>query len=241
MINLNKSSLFTVLLVTINLCHFSCKSSHNKLTSNSSITQYASFNADTTTFQFKNGDILFQDLDCGDLCDAIEKVTHGIAGKSFSHIGLVYFRNDSTYIIEAIGKCVQLTLLNTFMSRSVVNNDKNKIIVGRLIAKYQQLNDSALQFALSKIGTPYDEAFIYNNQKYYCSELIYDAYKFANYNKPFFQLEPMTFKDPATGETFPAWTKYYSDLKTPIPERQLGCNPAGISRSHHINIVKSFY
>jgi hypothetical protein len=37
----------------------------------------------------KNGDILFQDLDCGGLCDAIEQMTQSYGGRYFSHIGLV--------------------------------------------------------------------------------------------------------------------------------------------------------
>ena len=33
----------------------------------------------------KEGDLLFQDLNCGELCDAIETVTQGVDGKDFSH------------------------------------------------------------------------------------------------------------------------------------------------------------
>jgi hypothetical protein len=196
---------------------------------------------DTSVFKFQNGDLIFQDLDCGTLCNAIEKVTHGVNGRSFSHIGLVYFSNDTAYVIEAIGKDVHLTLLSNFISRSKDKNGNPKIIVGRLKTTFQKLNASALKFALSQIGTPYDKEFIYNNHKYYCSELIYDSYRSANNNQPFFQLEPMTFKDPANGKTLPVWVKYYHDLKMPVPEGKPGCNPAGISRSDKIEIVKSFY
>jgi hypothetical protein len=51
----------------------------------------------------------------------------------------------------------------------------------------------------------------------------------------------MTFKDPSTGKTFPAWVDYYSELHTAIPEGQPGCNPGGISSSDKIEILKSFY
>ena len=43
----------------------------------------------------QNGDFIFQNLDCGSLCDAIEQVTEGIYGMDFSHIGLVYKDGDS--------------------------------------------------------------------------------------------------------------------------------------------------
>jgi len=40
-------------------------------------------------FVLQPGDLLFQDLDCGPLCDAIEKVTTGYQGANFSHVGIV--------------------------------------------------------------------------------------------------------------------------------------------------------
>jgi hypothetical protein len=192
-------------------------------------------------FSYQTGDLLFQDLDCGDLCDAIEKVTHGVNGKSFSHIGLVYVDGHSRFVIEAIGKDVHLTDVNEFVARSKDENGNPKILVGRLKNEFRKLNEDAIKFALGQLGTPYDDEFIYKNNKYYCSELIYDAYKKANHDKPFFELRPMTFKDPSTGHTFPAWIKYYKDLKAKIPQGQPGCNPAGISTSSKIEIVKSFF
>lgn len=192
-------------------------------------------------FKFETGDLLFQDLDCGPLCDAIEKVTKGIDGKDFSHIGLVYIKNDSTYVIEAAGNDVHLTPLEKFLYRNVDDHGNPKIVIGRLKNPFRKLNKNALAFALKQIGTPYDDEYLYDNGKYYCSELIYDSYKFANGDKPFFELKPMTFKDPATGKTMKAWKDYYDQLGMPIPEGKPGCNPGGISQSNHLVMVKSFY
>jgi hypothetical protein len=178
----------------------------------------------------KPGDLLFQNLDCGPLCEAIETVTYGKDGLKFSHIGLVIQRHDSLLVIEAIGKQVQLTPIATFFART-----KNPIYWARLKNTYQPLLDSALNFALAQEGIPYDEPFLYNNKKYYCSELIYDAFKAANHNTPLFTLEPMTFKHPFTQQFFPAWVNYYKDLGIAIPEGELGINPAGISRSSVID------
>ncbi|XZF14790.1 YiiX/YebB-like N1pC/P60 family cysteine hydrolase [Chitinophagaceae bacterium MMS25-I14] len=196
---------------------------------------------DYHTFQFHTGDLLFQDLDCGGLCDAIEKVTPATNGKHFSHLGLVYQKDDSLFVIEAIGKDVHLTPLEKFLHRQEDKNRHPQIIVGRLKKAYRSLTPAAIQYAISQLGVPYDDDFLYNNQKYYCSELIYDAYKKANHGKPFFRLFPMTFKDPATHKTFPAWTSYYADLHEPIPEGKPGCNPGGIAHSDKIEIVAAFY
>lgn len=180
---------------------------------------------------YQTGDLLFQNLDCGELCEAIEAVTRGYEDEKFSHIGLVYVHNDSVFVIEAIGNDVHLTWIVDFLERS-----DNPVVQGKLKPEYRKLVPKAVQFALDQQGTPYDEPFLYNNGKYYCSELIYDAFAFANNGKPFFTLEPMTFKKPGSEEYFPVWVDYYKKLNMPVPEGKPGINPGGISRSEKIDI-----
>jgi len=201
----------------------------------------ASYAQNLSSFNFQNGDLLFQDLDCGDLCDAIEAVTPGLGNKHFSHVGLIYRAADSIYVIEAIGKDVHLTSISTFLQRQTDAGGNPKVVVGRLKPGYQKLIGQALGYAISKRGTPYDDAFLYNNGKYYCSELIYDAYMFANNGRPFFNLYPMTFIDPKTKKTFPAWKKYYKELGIKVPEGKQGCNPGSIAISDAVDIIKEFY
>ena len=197
--------------------------------------------ADSKIFEYQNGDLLFQDLDCGGLCTAIETVTEGVDGKSFSHLGLVHVYGDSTVVIEAIGKAVQVTPIDVFVNRNVDATGNPKIVVTRLNEDNSALKKKAVDFAVAQLGMPYDDAFLYENGSYYCSELIYDAFKSANDDQPFFELFPMTFKDPATNEMFPVWVEYYENLKLAIPEGKLGCNPGGISRSDKLEVVASFY
>jgi hypothetical protein len=180
----------------------------------------------------KQGDFLFQNIDCGPLCDAIEQVTFGRDSLKFSHIGLIYIKQDSVYVIEAIGKSVTLTPYLQFKNRT-----QNPLYLGRVIPYYSGLIDGAILFAINQIGVPYDEAFLYNNQKYYCSELIYDAFKTSNQNQVFFELEPMTFKTPNSNDYFKEWVDYYKKLNIEIPEGKPGINPAGISRSNKINWI----
>lgn len=182
--------------------------------------------------KLQTGDLLFQNLDCGPLCDAIEAVTDGFDGHDFSHIGLVYVCNDSIYLIEAIGKDVHLTPLVTFLKRST-----NKVYAATVKEQYRKIATDAVAFALLQCGTPYDDAFLYNNGKYYCSEMVYDAFKKANHDKPFFQLQPMTFKIPGKHAFFPVWIEYYKDLGMPIPEGKAGINPGGISQSNKLVIL----
>lgn len=180
----------------------------------------------------RDGDLIFQDLDCGPLCDAIEQVTKAYGTRHFSHIGMVYTRNDSTYVLEAIGKSVQLTPLAAFTSRT-----SHEMLIGRVKTSYPGVADKAVSFALKQLGKPYDNAFLYNNGKYYCSELIYDAFRSANGNRDFFVLQPMTFKRPGSSSYFPVWLDYYKKLGISIPEGKPGINPGGISLSDKIDIL----
>ena len=182
--------------------------------------------------QLKDGDLLFQDMDCGPLCDAIEAVTQGYNGQDFSHMGLVYHRNDTTYIIEAAGKAVRLSTLESFSK-----NTKKPMVVGRLKKQFTKIIPTAINFSLLQIGTPYDDEYVYDNGSYYCSELIYDAFKNANKGNPLFELQPMTYVKPGTEEFFPAWVEYYSAIGKVIPEGECGCNPGGMSMSDKIEIV----
>lgn len=185
--------------------------------------------------KLKTGDILFQSMNCGPLCEAINEVTEGYQGKDFSHLGMVYIKNDSIFIIEAAGKAVQITPYETFKTYS-----NEALFVGRLKSKYQKYIPKAIEFALQQVGMPYDDAYLYNNGKYYCSELIYDAFLHA-YKKPLFDLFPMTFKSPKTNDFFDVWATYYKTLNMEIPEGQLGCNPGGISTSNKLKIIGTLH
>ena len=66
--------------------------------------------------KLKTGDILFQSMNCGPLCEAINEVTEGYQGKDFSHLGMIYIQNDSIYVIEAVGKEVKKTPYETIFT-----------------------------------------------------------------------------------------------------------------------------
>ena len=52
--------------------------------------------------QYQEGDLLFQDCDCGAMCDAIESVTFGRNNARFSHIAIVVKdENEQLQALEA--------------------------------------------------------------------------------------------------------------------------------------------
>lgn len=193
--------------------------------------------AQSQSFELKNGDLLFQDLDCGPFCDAIEKVTAGVRGANFSHVGIAVEEEGSWKVLEAGSNGVVITSLSDFLDRSKDVDSNPKVMVGRVKLGKNQIK-AALEIAYSKLGSNYDDIFDINNDSYYCSELVY--YSFLQDNKPIFKLFPMTFKDPDTDLTFPAWVDYYKSLNANIPEGEPGLNPGGISRSDYVEIVHSY-
>ena len=130
---------------------------------------------------------MFQDLDSSPLCDAIELVTPGYKDANFSHIGLVVLDNDTLKVLEAIPPKVVLTDIKSFFNRSYDTSGSSKIIAGRLKDEFQHTIKDAIIYAKSKIGIKYDEAFLMNNESYYCSELIFEAFE----KDSIFKLKPM--------------------------------------------------
>jgi len=186
----------------------------------------------------KNGDLLFQDLDSSPLCDAIELVTIGYEGKHFSHVGIVTIKNNKHYVLEAFANGVDTIPLSIFLNRSVNKKNKPKIIVGRLNEEHSQIIENALKIGLNLVGLQYDEEFKINNNKYYCSELIYEIFFLANNKKPLFELEPMTYK--LNNKTLDIWVDYFEKLNIDIPENEPGINPGAISLSNKINIIYNY-
>lgn len=187
----------------------------------------------TNNFQLQEGDFLFQDLDSSPLCDAIELVTPGYNGANLSHIGFIVSNDGRLKVLEAIPPKVMLTETNDFLSRSKDKYGNSKIIVGRLKNKYKNTIPKAIEFTKEKIGIDYDDVFIMNNNSYYCSELIYEAFS----EDSIFQLQPMTFLHPNNGDTLEIWKKYYSELGVRIPQNEPGINPGIMSLSEKIEIV----
>jgi len=192
-------------------------------------------------FALQSGDLLFQDLDGSPFCDAVEKVTRGYHGAALTHVGIVAYNPEGKVIVlEAGSEGVTATPIVTFLNRSHDSNGKPKVLVGRLIRRYRRLIEPAIAEALALKGKPYDDLFDIQNDAYYCSELVYVCFRIANGGEPLFELQPMTFVDPDTKDTFPAWKAYFTELRADIPEGKPGLNPGAISRSSVLRIVHAY-
>jgi hypothetical protein len=189
----------------------------------------------------KEGDILFQDGDCGDFCQAIRKVTQGYEGRDFSHNGLLVKHQGQWMVLEATGKGVTLTPLEEFLQRHLDDAGLPNVMVGRLKPPYQTLIPDAIEEGMRHLGKPYDHSFDFTNDAYYCAELIHFAFRKANGGSDLFEPQPMTYIDPDTGETFGIWKDYFDALAIPVPEGKPGLNPGGMSRAEVLEMKKLEY
>jgi len=179
----------------------------------------------------RDGDVIFQEWNCGEGCSAISGVTRSAYGRAFTHCGLFYRDSVGTLrVLEAVGRGVVATELQDFLSRTS-EWSKGRVLVGRPDENPSFLQE-VMSFALGQVGQPYDEVFALDNQRWYCSELIDAAFaKATGKDATYFGLSPMTFKNPGSKEILPYWQHYFDSLGVSVPEGEPGINPGSLSRS----------
>ena len=186
---------------------------------------------------FQNGDILFQDLGCGPVSDAINGVTPGYADAELNHCGIVRVAQGSIAVVEAISPKVRAVPLDVFLKRHVDEKNRPTVMVGRVTQEIYNLVPAAVEFCLERAGLRYDPLFMPGETNFYCSELIVEGFRVANGGDPVFPKTPMTFKNPQTGEILPFWVQYYSSFGVEVPEGVPGLNPGTLSLDPRIQII----
>lgn len=189
-------------------------------------------------FEPKNGDLIFQESCSGGVGDAIKGVTTSIDENKFTHVGIVYVdpKDSSIYVLEATTPKVSLTPLREYLYPES-EECFPKSVVGRLKPEYLHLIPEALNYGITLIGKEYDYGYVLNNDKYYCSELVYEILKYANAGDEVFPLNVMTFESANTGEIMTGWAEYFDSRDLPVPEGEPGINPGAMSRSDVIDII----
>lgn len=195
---------------------------------------------DSSVFELQNGDLIFQESCSDGVGNAIKEVTSSIDNYHFTHVGMVYIDdNGCIFVIEATHPQVSLTPIADYLY------PKEKAcyprsVVGRLKEKYRCYIPQAIKEGLMLIGKEYDDGYILENDKYYCSELVYDILMKANNGNPVFELNVMTFKSLATGQFSQEWIDHFKRLDMEIPEGKLGINPGAMSQSQVIDIIYQY-
>ena len=123
--------------------------------------------------KFQNGDLIFH-ISKSEQSEAIQLATKS----EYSHCGLIYKKENDFFVVEAI-QPVSLTPLDEWIARG----EKGHYVVKRLKNADQILIPDILKNMKIEgekfIGKNYDFNFNWNDDKIYCSELVWKIYKRA--------------------------------------------------------------
>lgn len=181
----------------------------------------------------KEGDLLFKDTQNNAISSAIKEVTSNDDKPSFSHVGVLFRENEQWVVLEAVPEQgVRIVTLDTFQAPA--KGEVVRVFVGRIKEEYPFDLEKLIDYGKKQLGKPYDDAFGWTDESYYCSELVYKMFLNAGQTKAF-ETNAMTFKG-ENGQTLPTWQIYYQKLGVKIPEGEIGINPNGMSRSDAIEL-----
>jgi hypothetical protein len=181
--------------------------------------------------QLRTGDLLFCNSTSGELSKAIDEVTQTGKATHFDHVGIIEIQNDTVWVLHAAPK--KGVCCETIGQFLIVNKDKITATAYRLKEKYSKAIPMALIKAHSLLGEPYKYSYVLKDKGFYCSEYIYKIFA----TDSIFTLNPMTFKDPKTGQFLSGWVDHYQKLGIPIPEGEPGCNPNGMAWSEKLERI----
>lgn len=201
-----------------------------------------SCNSDEKEFKLKQGDLLFQNSGRSEIATAIKDVTATSFSKNYSHVGMAIQKNGKWFVLEAIPKeGVCQTPINKFLNRNKNKYNKSQTTVARLNSYYQPYIKNAIEYGVKRINRPYDEIFLWDDDSYYCSELIYKMFSTQDLPKDSipFLTHPMTFND-STGKPLASWKAYYKKRNRRIPEGMEGTNPNLMASSPYIKFIHNY-
>ena len=174
----------------------------------------------------QSGDLIFLNNNRSDMEKAITSSTG-----EYSHVALVERDSvDDVWVIEASPKNgVQRISYTQFEREHLVGFFGGNIDVYRLTVPF----DTTMVIANAKrmVGKAYDDAFLPDNDAYYCSELIQVAFG------DIFPSKPMNWRN-ADGNLPEYWIKHFEKLGIPVPEGVPGTNPTDMSRSPLLKRLK---
>lgn len=177
-------------------------------------------------YTLQSGDLIFLNNNRSDMEKAISASTG-----EYTHVALVERDSaDDVWVVEASPKKgVQRISYEQFERNHNLGFFRGNIDIYRLNVPFDTV--AVIARAKSLVGKPYDNAFLPDNDAYYCSELIQVAFG------DIFPSKPMNWRD-AEGNLPEYWIKHFEELGVPVPEGVSGTNPTDMSRSPLLKILK---
>lgn len=190
----------------------------------------------------QSGDLLFVAAPFEDASDMAQAITTATASRDsikFSHVAMVVVERGSFYVLEASLRWgVTRVEWSAFLSEAPLINGKPGVVVKRVSIPGFPMEAAVNRAKLHK-GEPYDQSFRPDNGKMYCSELIYESYRYAD-GRALFTARPMNFRD-ANGRMPTFWTEWFKRLGEAVPEGVSGTNPQDLSKEKFLKEVYRFF
>lgn len=179
--------------------------------------------------EVQNGDFIFVTAKTTGLSSAINDVTQKNEKQHYDHVGIIEKEGRQYVVLHAAPKGgSQRQALDSFLKEH--KKEGQRMMRYRLVSDYRYTIAEAIVEAKKMLGKPYNFEYILNDNSYYCSDFVERAFR----KYKIFKLEPMTFKDPKTGETNEFWKTFYKKRNLEVPEGELGCNPNGLAASEKL-------
>lgn len=178
----------------------------------------------------QTGDLIFVGAKPDQLSGAINRVTQRQENAAFDHVGILEVSEETLFILHASPKKGSIREpLDSLVLESIQKG--KQLAIYRISEEARPLIPDAIQHAKLLLGKPYNWSYVLNDSSLYCSDFVERAFRAGE----LFQLEPMTFKNPKTGEIDPFWEAYYNKLGMEVPEGKPGCNPNGLAANKNLN------
>jgi hypothetical protein len=116
------------------------------------------------------GDVVLQDLECGERCALIRDVTQS----RYAHVGVVVVDDGERFVWEALGP-VGPVPLDAWLARGV----EGKVAVYRPRPSLRAKRAGVEAAMRAMAGRPYDGDYQWDDARIYCSELVAKAYRDA--------------------------------------------------------------
>ncbi len=184
------------------------------------------------------GDLLFVVAENSAFSQAIVAATAQRDSIKYSHVAIVSVSNGKPYVLEASSRNgVTRTDWFDFLQQAPSIGGKPGIVAMRVNTDFP-IADALIQ-AERHIGEAYDWLFLPDNGKMYCSELVYECFRYAD-GSPLFTAGPMNFRD-ADGHLPEFWKTLFEKTGETIPEGIPGTNPNDLSKESCLKEVHRFF
>lgn len=158
---------------------------------------------------------------------------------TYTHVAVLEYADSQYYVIEATPRLgvVRRPLDQFFEEIWLQDSSVSPLTYVDFYYLVEETDIPALMERLhSHLGEPYDDAFLPDNGRMYCSELVYECVKDRE-GRPVFEANPMNFKG-ADGRIHPYWQAHFDSLGVAVPQGVPGTNPTDMSRSERLHRFK---